>query len=700
MKITKQFAAMIAALAMCMTTVSTSVSAKVRSLSDEGDYGENLTEEIVTEEENPVDEEIHEEEEAVPAEVMPEEAVFQEEMLEEEPDVKEPDTIIEGIPVYFEREGEGNIYAHGEMSRMGNCINITVIAEAEKGYAFVPGSLKPSSGGDSYKYEKNNLSIMYVTRYNVGNKSPIVIHAKFEFIGTFYPITIQQNENHGKPTIIVDCVQASKAYAGQSVCINTLETELGYRVSDFRVITAGGMNVPVLITRQYMYEFKMPNDAVTVNITYSETPVYNINVTAGKNIVDYYVSVGKNKVTQAAEGDRVYIACTEDKEYWSKAGIKAFNAETGDPLERDNDYYIMPAVDINVSIGIPHSINLIQDDNLESVKFIISGSEGTEALLGEKVKVIAKAWNYDIGTIIVRDENGNKLEVDQVNGTFTMPDSDVTADVKPIIPYVDENNEEYTCKDYTYISRIQEGMGYGLSNGWYVVDKDITFNEHRMTIVGDVNLILVDGATLTVNRGIRVGRKYNNGNNSLTIWSQKEGTGAIKCDALSKNAGIGGNDDESCGTVNIHGGNIEARGYFYAAGIGGGDDGHGGTIRIYGGKITAKGYHGGAGIGGGEDGDSGDILIYGGDIFAKADAFLGIPKEWGAGIGSGDSGKVNSIHIHGGNIETHGYRAVGHGLAGKDGTIVLGDNIEIDGFAWNDRYNVLSYGQDLILRAR
>ena len=268
--------------------------------------------------------------------------------------------------------------------------------------------------------------------------------------------------------------------------------------------------------------------------------------------------------------------------------------------------------------------------------------------------------------------------------------------------YVDENGSEFVCTDYKKVSEVEECAGYSLSNGWYVVDKDVAFNEHRMTIVGDVNLILCDGATLNLYFGIRCGDQYNNGQNSLTIWSQRKRTGKLECEGFMDNAAIGGDDDENCGTINIHGGNIRANGAFFASGIGGGEDGDGGTIRIYGGKISANGYKGGAGIGGGDEGNSGDILIYGGNIYAKSyRSYIPFQEVRGAGIGSGDGGRVNIIHILGGErIECHGYHAIGSGKDGKDGSVVLGDNIEVEGFSWNDRYNALSYANDLVLRTQ
>ena len=74
-------------------------------------------------------------------------------------------------------------------------------------------------------------------------------------------------------------------------------------------------------------------------------------------------------------------------------------------------------------------------------------------------------------------------------------------------------------------------------------------------------------------------------------------------------AGIGGNQNETCGTIIIDGGIVNATGSINAAGIGGGDKGSGGDITINGGVVTAKlasdGGGNGAGIGGGAGADNG-----------------------------------------------------------------------------------------------
>ena len=63
---------------------------------------------------------------------------------------------------------------------------------------------------------------------------------------------------------------------------------------------------------------------------------------------------------------------------------------------------------------------------------------------------------------------------------------------------------------------------------WYVVNGDITISS-RISVTGDVHLILADGCKLTANSGIQVQDDDNdisNGSsNSLTIYAQSEGDG-------------------------------------------------------------------------------------------------------------------------------------------------------------------------------
>ena len=149
-----------------------------------------------------------------------------------------------------------------------------------------------------------------------------------------------------------------------------------------------------------------------------------------------------------------------------------------------------------------------------------------------------------------------------------------------------------------------------MSAGWYVVSDNVTVTD-RISVSGDVHLVLCDGATLTAQTGIGV-----TDGNSLTIYSQSGNTGKLVATVPynkvvnSYHAAIGGDRYDTqtdvgspvkAGSVTIHGGDITATASFSAAGIGKAYEGKAGNITIYGGKVTAScGGESGIGIGGDE----------------------------------------------------------------------------------------------------
>ena len=253
------------------------------------------------------------------------------------------------------------------------------------------------------------------------------------------------------------------------------------------------------------------------------------------------------------------------------------------------------------------------------------------------------------------------------------------------------------------------------NNGWYVAQGEVTIgtddNPQRVTVTGDVHLILTDGCTLTVNGGIQVAA-----GNSLTIYGQSDGAdtmGKLTASITSENtdlynAAIGGNAGETGGTLTVYGGAVEATVAItndfgsasetsqgdsaYGAAIGGGgsetgNGGDGGTITIFGGTVRAESSCG-AGIGGGSGdigvgGIGGNITISGGTV--RAESFLGAGIGGGSGgSGGGDGGKVT---ISGGAVWAESYYGGGIGggcdgdggdTGGDGGTITIsGGTVEV-----------------------
>jgi len=194
---------------------------------------------------------------------------------------------------------------------------------------------------------------------------------------------------------------------------------------------------------------------------------------------------------------------------------------------------------------------------------------------------------------------------------------------------------------------------------WYVVKDNITINE-RITVTGDVHLILADGGHLNAEKGIEV-----SDDNSLTIYGESAvGTGMLTANGENKAAGIGGSENNAGGTITITGGTVNASSGADGTGIGGGLRGAGGTITIMGGTVTASSEEDGAGIGSGGDGHGGTIRITGGTVTATNSGSHG-----GVGIGGGVNGSVDMIEISGGEVKA----------SSNDGASIFGGTITISG---------------------
>lgn len=248
--------------------------------------------------------------------------------------------------------------------------------------------------------------------------------------------------------------------------------------------------------------------------------------------------------------------------------------------------------------------------------------------------------------------------------------------------------EPRSCDQYSLVTKNDTAWNdSGENDGWYVVNGTVEIGSagddsaedgssdvdvQRVTVGGDVHLILTNNAKLTVNGGISV-----NAGNSLTIYAQptKDGEtpGSLTVENVqATNAGIGGGNYGAGGTITINGGTITTNGGVNSAGIGGGDYGSGGKITINGGAITATGGSNGAGIGGGSASSGGIITINGGTIATTG-------GNLGAGIGGGSQQSGGTITIHGGEIVATGYSGsagIGSGFAASIGSATV---INIDG---------------------
>ncbi len=238
--------------------------------------------------------------------------------------------------------------------------------------------------------------------------------------------------------------------------------------------------------------------------------------------------------------------------------------------------------------------------DIDGTPYAFSGAQLTLSYSGE-----APGEGYAV-TVSV---NGTRA-TDNGNGTFsaTMPaaDATVTVNTGPVIAYIDADGNEQSVVTPTEI--VSGTKNYGNSQNdeaWYYVSSDVTFSSIMYFRDKAVNIILCDGATLTIDDMYNNSSPLQATDGSLAIYGQKLGTGSIVC--ISNISGISAEKD-----IELNGGSVTATGYG-GMGINAGN----GTLTIRRGCVTSTGSSTGLRAKNG-------ISILGGTVTATATGNTGI----------------------------------------------------------------------------
>ena len=186
--------------------------------------------------------------------------------------------------------------------------------------------------------------------------------------------------------------------------------------------------------------------------------------------------------------------------------------------------------------------------------------------------------------------------------------------------------------------------------GTYVVEGEVTISS-QITITGDVNLIIKDGAKLTAN-------KISGNSNNLSIYGQANQTGqlVVNCsgDAIVSITKLevhscqvkSTSSAESCGgfyridEINVYGGSVDAE---YTA-----TQGYGilltdnGKMNIYGGDVKAEGSGNGYSFGIRSGYNGATVTVHGGTLWAKSAANQAIGSNVTLNKGDGFTGKIET----------------------------------------------------------
>ena len=277
-----------------------------------------------------------------------------------------------------------------------------------------------------------------------------------------------------------------------------------------------------------------------------------------------------------------------------------------DPLTcADYPYTVLPGV--MVTVGGLEQMTAVWTSGDGSKTNVVKNSHFAVLKGAENVKVIFSP--KDPAHVFASGASTSVVELDVVNEDIDIRESFEI--VHRQAEYVNEDGELRTNDTFSVVTAATAQ----LTDGWYLVEGTVKRGAIDVAAGCTANLILADGASLTVQgawlgAGIDVCQVE-----TLVIYGQREGTGRLSASGGAYGAGIGGGARGVGGTITINGGTVTATGGPRGAGIGGGDDGAGGTVTINGGAVNAVAGERAARIGPGYGGKVGDVAISGG-VFA------------------------------------------------------------------------------------
>ena len=321
--------------------------------------------------------------------------------------------------------------------------------------------------------------------------------------------------------------------------------------------------------------------------------------------------------------------------------------------------------------------------------------------------------NGGVGSMGVQDANANKA--------ITLKDSAFKLSGKIFTGWntsADGSGKLYAAGEWTYFATdtilyaqwatVLTADTTTLTDAAYALSEDVKLSE-RITVSGNVRLILLEGTKLVADKGIEV-----SSGNTLVIDGSSKKYGELEAYASSgQYSAIGCGSDEVLGTIIINGGKVYANGQTFESydgiGIGAARGGSGGSVTINGGNVSATGGYEEGAIGnsscdtvivinngsislGGGGGFLGVATINGGRIKFDNTANNGAPGELTINNGEisvGENGYMSgNITINGGYITGSG--GIGSITAKKlvvnSGTLVFtnssgiyGDDITVNG---------------------
>ncbi len=332
-----------------------------------------------------------------------------------------------------------------------------------------------------------------------------------------------------------------------------------------------------------------------------QLPVNNRTLFIGANVVVKTMDSSSQSYIELEANAYGYVDLGESNDY-SELLIGATVFEDG--------YYLVgvfDGVDLRNSIDATRRLRENPNTNgLYRIVWTLGEGDSFEVVKIQNYRVVTRYGTNGVAGaayVVPAEESGIRvLSFDPEGGSGGLCGCLGTAEL-PVVTYVDADGLTQTCSDYQFVSADMRN----LTTGWYVLDSSNVCIDVGIIVSGYVNLILMDGKSLTVEGDSfdyvdDEGFEYKSGEagicveygDSLAIYGQAGGTGKMTAKGGDFSAGIGSRDSilsgySPCGFIMINGGVVKATGGDAGAGIGGGFGCDGGTVVVNRGTVDAVG---------------------------------------------------------------------------------------------------------------
>ena len=272
----------------------------------------------------------------------------------------------------------------------------------------------------------------------------------------------------------------------------------------------------------------------------------------------------------------------------------------------DNKQYVLPGdsevalSEILDTVGLTGEVSDVEvsDESLFSAKKCKTAEDGNTPKKDEDGNVIEDengTW-FVFAHQAFSTEEWMKVTIGGVVYEITVTDEVLTS-----VFYVDANGDEQTAENVEVVTTDMEGYEYKFVSShyddWLYVKNDVTLNGASNNASYPTNLILGDGATLTINGYLGIAYV------DLTIYCQSGGTGKLVINANCRsNSAL---FIQNSRTLTINGGTVEVKNSYITGG------GFGGNLVMNGGTASFEG--GGNGI---ETGETQTVAFNGGSLTA------------------------------------------------------------------------------------